>query len=161
MGASAVTLVDISEGRIRAGRSICPDFEFIDNSADSLEKRIGNRKFSLTIEGTGSPSRYSLAIEYADNNGRVLFLGNPAGDVVLKRAVVSKILRKRLSIHGTWNSTVGGPVNEWQVTLDAIASGDLKLNGLITHRFALDEVGTALEMMRDNKEFFNRVMIEC
>ncbi len=79
----------------------------------------------------------------------------------MKRAVVSKILRKQLSIHGTWNSTVGGPVNEWQVTLDAIASGDLKLNGLITHRFALDEVGTALEMMRDNKEFFNRVMIEC
>ena len=56
---------------------------------------------------------------------------------------------------------MGGPINEWKATLDAIASGDLNLGGLITHRYVLDDVGKALEMMRDNKEFFNRVLIEC
>jgi L-iditol 2-dehydrogenase len=161
MGATNVTLVDISEDKIRAGRVICPNFEFINSSVKSLESAIGDRKFSLTIEGTGAPSCYGLVIEYAKNNGRVLFLGNPARDVVLERSTVSKILRKQLSINGTWNSNIGGPVNEWQVTLDAIALGSLMVQGLITHRYPLDQVGSALEMMRDSKEFFNRVMIEC
>ena len=60
---------------------------------DSLEDAIGNRKFSLTVEGTGAPSCYGLTIDYARNNGRVLLLGNPSRDVVLERATVSKILR--------------------------------------------------------------------
>jgi L-iditol 2-dehydrogenase len=161
LGASEVTMVDISADKIEAGRAVCPKTEFINNADVDIKEALVGRTFSLCVEGTGAPMCYPLVIEYAENNGRVLLLGNPSRDVVIERATVSKILRKQISIQGTWNSTIAGAVNEWAFTLEKAASGELKLAELITHRYSLDELPEALAMMREGKEFFNKVVIEC
>jgi L-iditol 2-dehydrogenase len=161
MGAAEVTVVDIVEDKIAVARSLCPGATCINSARTDLKEALRDKRFSLCVEGTGTPGCYPQVVEYARNNGRVLLLGNPAKDVVLERATVSQVLRKQLTIHGTWNSTVGGPCNEWAETLKAVASGALNLGRLITHRYRLDDLIEALEMMRSGKEFYNRVLIEC
>lgn len=161
LGAGAVTLLDIADEKLAAGRAICPRATFHNSRTTPVEEILGAQRFSLCIEGSGAPMCYPLVIRYAANNGRVLFLGNPARDVVLERAMISQILRKQLTIHGTWNSTIAGPVNEWAHSLQAAADGTLNLRAMVTQTYPLQEALAALEMMRDGQVFFNRVILEC
>jgi threonine dehydrogenase-like Zn-dependent dehydrogenase len=41
----------------------------------------------------------------------------------------------------------------------AMADGSIQYEGLITHRYPMSRVNEALEMMRDKKEFFTKVML--
>ena len=52
-----------------------------------------------------------------------------------------------------------GDDDDWRTTLEAIASGALDLKPLITHKVPLSEGIAALEMMRDQSEFFTKVLI--
>jgi L-iditol 2-dehydrogenase len=60
---------------------------------------------------------------------------------------------------GTWNSSyVSLPKNDWHLATQAMANGLLDVKPFITHKIRLQEYRPALEMMRDRKEFFNKVM---
>ena len=50
--------------------------------------------------------------------------------------------------------------NDWKDGLQAVSEGKLNLKPLITHHFPLSECNTALEMMRDRTEFYNKVMLD-
>jgi L-iditol 2-dehydrogenase len=92
--------------------------------------------------------------------GRVVIMGNPTGEVRLPQGTVSQILRKELTIKGTWNSCFTElPVDEWQVVLEMLAKGRLNLRGLISHRLPLSKGVEALEMMRSRREAYNRVVL--
>ena len=73
---------------------------------------------------------------------------------------MSQLLRKQLTVRGTWNSSFAAvPLNEWEVVLDMLAAGRLRVSPLISHRVRLAGGLAALQMMRDQSEFFNRVVI--
>lgn len=92
--------------------------------------------------------------------GRVVIMGNPAGDVRLAQGTVSQILRKESTIKGTWNSRFAElPVDEWRVVLDMLASGRLDLASVISHRLPLCQGVQALEMMRSRRESYSRVVL--
>jgi len=78
----------------------------------------------------------------------------------LSQDAVSQVLRKELTIRGTWNSSFAAlPTNEWRVSLDMLASDRLDMRSLITHRVPLRQGVAALQMMRDQSEFFGRVLL--
>jgi L-iditol 2-dehydrogenase len=158
-GASSVVMADISNDKLNAGRKILPHAEFINSLETPIDEILKDRRFNVAVEGTGVPGIYQQVIKYAAKNGRILFLGNPSKDVLIERATVSQLLRKELTIYGTWNSTLE-PYNEWAATLQAIADKQLNVADMTTHRYKLDDAMTALEMMRDGKTFFNRVVLE-
>lgn len=160
LGAAEVTLVDVSEEKLRAGREICPQAGFINSRRVRLEERLAGKRFRLCVEGSGAFPCYAAAIAFTADNGRVLLLGNPSSDLLLERSTVSLILRRQLTIYGTWNSTVADSCNEWACTLQAMSDGRLRVGELITHRVPLQELPQALEMMRGGNEFYNRVVVE-
>jgi L-iditol 2-dehydrogenase len=82
-----------------------------------------------------------------------------SGDVVIPERTASAILRGQLTIYGTWNSSFTAvPKNEWRTALQFMSSGALNLKPLITHKFKLDQVNDAFDMMYNGREFFNKVM---
>ena len=159
MGATSVVMADISNDKLNAGKAIIPNAEFINSLENPLEEILKDRKFSVSVEGTGVPAIYQQVIKFAAKNGRILFLGNPAKDVTIERSTVSQLLRKEITIHGTWNSTLE-PYNEWAATLQAIADGKLNVKLMITHKYKLAQTLQALQMMQEGKIFFNRVVLE-
>ena len=69
-----------------------------------------------------------------------------------------EILRKQLTIKGTWNSNYNDVHNDWRTALAAIAARRIDVRPLISHRFPLSEAQKAFGMIRQRKEFFNKVM---
>ena len=113
----------------------------------------------LVIEASGSSAAFEQGVMAARPFGRVVLLGNPAGEMKLSQEAYGAILRNELKVCGSWNSCYRVmPGNEWQLVLEFMASGRLDLKPLITHRVTLENLRDALLMMRDNTEFYVKVM---
>jgi len=110
------------------------------------------------VEGAGVTPALALCLEALKPKGTLVLMGNPSGDVAMTQKVYWHILRKQLTLRGTWNSTYNEFRNEWRVSVDAIANGLLDVKPLITHRFALDECEKAFRMLHERKEFAHRVL---
>ena len=50
--------------------------------------------------------------------------------------------------------------DDWHPVLDAVARGAVDLDCLVSHRVPLDKAYEALVMMRDQSEFFAKVLIQ-
>ena len=76
----------------------------------------------------------------------------------LSQAEYWKILRKELTIAGTWNSSFGSKENDWREAVKAMQEKRLDLKNLITHRFSLIEYKEAFSLMRERREMYCKVM---
>jgi len=70
-------------------------------------------------------------------------------------------MRRELDILGTWNSefSAAGNNDDWHAALAAVASGTIDLDCLVTHRVPLEKSFDALMMMKDESEFFAKVLV--
>ena len=123
--------------------------------------RIVDRERNL-LEVAGVPVTMNQAIAAARVNGRVVVLGNPSADVTLPAALISQAMRRELDIFGTWNSafSAAGNNDDWREVLRAAAAGAIDLDCLVSHRVPLSGAMDALVMMRDQSEFFAKVLIQ-
>ena len=148
-GAGCVRVVDISEEKLAFAAKF--GFESYDPEKDGQADAV--------LEGTGAAPALNNAVRALKAHGRLVLMGNPMGDMTIKSDVYSQILRKELTIVGTWNSSYNAVINDWEETIKAMADGSIRYEELITHRFPLAQVNEALEMMRDKKEFFTKVTL--
>lgn len=162
MGASQVYLVDVVEEKLR----VAQEYSFAEvinaskeDAVKSILEKTGQRGVDVSIEAAGNPITFKQSIQVVRKGGKVVFLGNMRGEVILPDELVSSILRKELTMYGTWNSRFAEfPKNEWAATLHFIKVGKLRVKPLITHRFELKQAEEAFQMMYKGEEFFNKVM---
>ena len=73
---------------------------------------------------------------------------------------LASILRKEITVRGVWGFDPWAlPRNDCALALDAIRSGDIQVDPLITHRFPLDHINEAFEMMRSGREYYCKALI--
>ena len=146
-GAGLVRVVDISEEKLAFAKKF--GFEAYDVARDGL--------CHCALEGTGASAALNNAVKSLLPNGRLVLMGNPFGDMNIERGVYSEILRREITMLGTWNSSYNDRVNDWTAVAEEMRRGSMQFESLITHRFPLEKCNEALEMMRDKKEFFTKV----
>jgi L-iditol 2-dehydrogenase len=119
-------------------------------------------KFDYVIENTGHPNRFRDSINLSKPGGRVLWLGNITKDLHLEKELVSAILRKELTINGSWNSHFKADlVDDWASTLKLMANG-FRPSKFISHKIKLDELPEILSRMylhKVRKDEFNYVKV--
>jgi L-iditol 2-dehydrogenase len=118
--------------------------------------------FDNIIELVGSPETYSAALEIASHGATIVWAGNISENLKLEKSQVSSILRKELTILGTWNSIFKGKYScDWEKAIELIANG-LKPSELVTSRISLDEIDKTLEKLyehKSRKSFFKSIKI--
>ncbi len=124
-----------------------------------LMERTDGRGVDQYYECVGKSETYELAADGTAPAGRVVLVGNPYSDMMLKKEVYWKILRNQLTILGTWNSSFTQEAgDDWHYVLERLAQGRIAPAGMISHRFALAELRKGLELMRDKREDYVKVM---
>ncbi len=157
LGVSRVVLIDIDEKRLELARFL--GFGETANANQELVKSLGSTGDAV-VEMVGLSTTYNLAIDLANIGGRVVFTGNIAHDLQVPRDRVSSILRKELTIVGTWNSTaLGSEPSDWQQIMRMQAEGKVDLKPLISHVIKLDELPSMINRMAEAKEVFGKVMV--
>lgn len=160
-GAGKVLLVDIDEEKLEFARKLGFSDVFNARHGDVLQwvKDMTVRGADVTIEGAGSPISFEQCMHSTRAFGKVVLMGNPSGEMKLSQKGYWEILRKQLTVVGTWNSYYANlPKNEWKLVLDSMSTRQLDVKPLITHRVSLDGLYDKLLMMKDQKEFYNKVL---
>ena len=165
MGAAQVILFDLIPQKLEMARSLGFQLAFDAREVHPLEKvneLTAGYGAEVCVEGAGVPVTLNQAIAAARVGGRVVILGNPSADVTLPASLISQAMRRELDVLGTWNSSFSAQGNndDWRAVLAAAASGSVDLDCLVSHRVPLDKAFDALLMMRDQSEFFAKVLIQ-
>ena len=114
--------------------------------------------FDCVIEAVGSAQALEECLSLTAPGGTLVLLGNPDGPRTLSQNLYWRILRKQLTLIGTWNSSYGSQNSDWTETVQALASRELKTDALITHILDSTELMNGLLMMRERTETFCKVL---
>lgn len=118
------------------------------------------REFDCVIEAVGSGQALEESLVLTAPGGTLVLMGNPDGPRTLTQDLYWRILRKQLTLTGTWNSSYGGAESDWTETLRAMAEGRLKAAAVISHIMEKAELPQALEFMQNGTQPYCRVVVK-
>ena len=155
-GAGKIALIGRSDFKLECGRKFGADYLFniAEKSSpyfcEDVKPRIKDlNKGELArrvIVPTNAISALEQALEVSGNSSTIVFFGLPSENDYIKIPVLQTILMDK-TIKFSWL----GPLM-WPTALKAIETGKVDVLGLITHRFKIDELKTAIEFMANSKE---------
>jgi len=136
-GAAHVAVAD----RVPVRLAMAQADQVIDVTRESLDEAIGEANINVLIEATGSMTALAGGLPLLANHGRVLLLGYydniniPYAPVFMREA--------QILIAREWKF---GPDGDLPRARDLIASGELDVRGLLTHRVPLERIQAAYRL---------------
>jgi len=125
-----------------------------------IDDRKYSNSFRWVVEASGDPSSINQAIKLCMPGGMIILMSNIYDDVSIPKDSFSTILRKELTIKGSWNSSFSKTKkNDWQETLNFFKKG-LTPSEFVTHNIDLEGVNEILEnfyLHKQRKQQFNAV----
>lgn len=129
------------------------------NVEEWIEEKTGGMGPAVFFDCVGRNEVVLEGINSVAAGGTVLLLGNPASDMNIEKNVYWKVLRKQLTLIGTWNSSfIHNKEDDWHYVLKLLKEGRIHPEMMITHRFLLAELREGFEIMHDKKEDYIKVM---
>ncbi len=159
LGWARVLVADIDPAKRRVMSDL--GFETIDAAGDTVGQALAltGTGVDAAVEASGLPTTLLQALEVAAPRGQVLILGDLKGDVTIPRALVSSLIRRELTVLGTWNSKIT-PVgrSEWEMVIANIVGGRLLLAPLISHAVPLADAAQTFGDLVERRVWSNKVL---
>jgi L-iditol 2-dehydrogenase/galactitol-1-phosphate 5-dehydrogenase len=161
-GCAKVIIVDIDSKKLDIAQSM--GFEVINSletePVSAINDLTNGRGAHIAIEAVGLPSTFLNAIRSVGRMGQVVFMGNIQGTFKVGENDFSGLLRKEVTIYGTWNSKiVPSGIDDWSTVLQMMDK-ELQVAPLISHTPALEEGIAVFNRILNKEEFFNKVIFK-
>jgi L-iditol 2-dehydrogenase len=162
-GAGKVIAVDLIKEKLdcarESGADICIN-ALEEDVYKVIEKETDGLMADVVIESAGAVKTVENSIFVAGKQARVVLMGTPHSDVQINDKIFEGILRKELTVRGSWCYDYKElPFDEWQVGIDYLNSEKVKVEHLITHRFKFEDVMEAYKVVQTRDNYFNKVLI--
>lgn len=137
---------------------------FCDSRNQDIDKWIAERTdgggTDVFFECVGKNETIINSVNNTAPGGKIMLVGNPYSDMALDKAVYWKVLRNQLTIMGTWNSSFTHEKDDdWHYVLDKLKDKRITPAQLISHCFPFAELEEGLQIMRDKKEDYVKILI--
>ena len=160
LGWTKVLVADVDERKRDVMSAL--GFVAVDASTDTVQSArdlTAGRGVDAALEASGLPQTLVQALEAVAPQGQVLVLGDLKGDVTIPRALVSSLIRRELTVLGTWNSKIApAGRSEWEMVVSHLARGTLQVAPLITHTPGLSDVPRTFADMAEHRTWSNKVV---
>jgi L-iditol 2-dehydrogenase/galactitol-1-phosphate 5-dehydrogenase len=112
------------------------------------------------VEAVGLPVTFLQAIQVASRAGEVVFMGNIQGEFRIGEKDFSSLLRRELTIYGTWNSkVVPTGTDDWSTVLKYMDK-ELIVKPLISDVVGIDRGPEIFRSIAEGKNYHNKVLIQ-
>ena len=146
-GASSVTVaapkqfkLDVAS-RLGIDRTVLIDRTDTSAAQARVMEASGGRGYDIVVEATGSAAIGDICVPLTRNGGTVLIYGvTSAHDEV--RFHPYDMFRREITIRGSF-----AEITSFGAAIAALRTGRARTDGIITHRYSLDEYGKALEAL--------------
>ncbi|WP_097711826.1 alcohol dehydrogenase catalytic domain-containing protein [Escherichia coli] len=154
LGAKSVTAIDISSEKLALAKSFgaMQTFNSREMSAPQIQGVLRDLRFNqLILETAGVPQTVELAVEIAGPHAQLALVGTLHQDLHLTSATFGKILRKELTVIGSWmNYSSPWPGQEWETASRLLTERKLSLEPLIAHRGSFESFAQAVRDIARN-----------
>ena len=150
-----IAVVDINDKKKNLALSVCAN-KCVGSSNGGIDSLTGH-KFDVIIDTTGNPKVIEKTALLLDDNGRYIFVGQPPPGSELKLSNPAKMWTPN---GRTFKVSQGGSTNpdlDIPRYVKMHKAGLLKIDKIITHKFSLEQVGSAFEVMLNGEA--GRVMV--
>jgi L-iditol 2-dehydrogenase/galactitol-1-phosphate 5-dehydrogenase len=159
-GCSRVFVVDVEPAKLQlAGEmGLLPINALAGDPVQQILDSTAGQGVQRCIEACGLPVTFLQATKVASRFGQVVFMGNITGEFRIGEKDFSSILRRELSIFGTWNSKVAPTgTDDWRTVLKHL-DRDLIVAPLISDKLPLSEGVAVFADLHQRKNPHNKVI---
>lgn len=161
-GCARVFVVDVEPRKLRLAEAMgfVPLNAKETDPVQAIKELTAGRGVEFSVEACGLPLTFLQAVQSAGMFGEVVFMGNITGEFTIGEKDFSNILRKELTIHGTWNSKIT-PVgtDDWSTVLKHL-DRDLVVAPLITDKLPLSAGPEIFDDLFNRKNIHNKVIFD-
>jgi len=115
--------------------------------------------FEKVFEASGNSSAFLQSLSRVQKRGTLVLLGNQEREFTITPQHFSLILRKELTLLGSWNSHFTAFDSDWGRVLQLLKAGRGTLKKVISHLLPLHEAPGFLEAMLRKEVFCSKVII--
>ena len=150
-GATHVTVAAATSFKLTKARALGVDATFLMDRSDlagdvtKLRELTAGAGFDIVVDATGSTDVVEQCVPLTRNGGTAVFYGVTDNDATI-RVSPYDIFRREITIKGSFAEIASFPS-----AIAALRSGRVRTDGIITHRYGLDDYGVALEALRSDK----------
>jgi D-arabinitol dehydrogenase (NADP+) len=150
-GAASVTVAASTRFKLERAEALGVDATVLMDRGDlagsvrRLRELSGGGGFDVVVEATGAPEVGEQCVPLTRSGGTVLVYGVTGPD---ERISISPydVFRREITIKGSF-----AEIDAFPAAIAAMRAGRVRADGLITHRFPLEEYGKALEALRTDR----------
>lgn len=161
-GCHQVFVIDIDDKKLAIADKM--GFQTINSKrADVVEHLMditGGEGIPRTVEACGLPQTFLQAVQIASRGGEVVFMGNIQGEFKIGEKDFSSLLRRELTIYGTWNSKVVPKGDDDWSTVLKYMDKELQVAPLISDVVGLENGPDIFQSILERKKFHNKVIIK-
>jgi threonine 3-dehydrogenase len=117
-----------------------------DEPVDGDIRRIAGGDVDCALEMSGSPQAFATATHVVRPGGWVSLLG--IGDVPATIDLSNDVVMKGLTLHGVVGRRIP---TTWERTIAYVREGSVDVSQLITHRFPMEEIEQAIQLMKSGR----------
>jgi len=158
-----VVVADIDEFKLNIANKIgsVHNVNLVNESLDGyIKTNIDNNGVDEVFEVSGANTAKKDAIHIAKAGGSIILVGTSANDISFNRKTFELITRKELQIVGSWMSYSSPfPGIEWLSGIEMLKKNLIDPKPLITHRFRLENISDAFDMITRNTEKYCKLII--
>ena len=149
-GAASVTVAGSTQFKLDLAKKLGADKTYL-MDRNNVEKtktdllKASPSGYDIVVEATGSMQVAEICVPLTRSGGTFMVYGVAEPDETFKINAFD-VFHREIRIQGSF-----AEIDTFPATLAALESGRLKTDGLITHRFSIDEYGKALEALRSDK----------
>lgn len=161
-GVHRIIAVDISKKKLEEAKALGADICINGMEQDTVEavlEATHGKGVDIAMETAGSKITQEQCLLVTKKRGRIGYLGIARSDILLKEKSFESIFRHELTLRGFWNSygrPFPGPA--WVKSIRALEDGKIQFKPLISHRFPLEKVSDAFQMIKERKEEYNKIL---
>ncbi|WP_404455468.1 galactitol-1-phosphate 5-dehydrogenase [Oceanobacillus kapialis] len=161
-GAKKVYAIDIDPEKLSVAQELGADVLInpLEKPAhEQILEHTNGLGVDLAVESAGSPITSAQVFALPKKGGEVVFMGIPYADINIERFYFEKIVRNELNVYGSWNAISSPfPGREWSTTIHYMATGQLRIEPIISHRLHLSEGPETFDRIINRKESFGKVL---
>ncbi|MCJ7665285.1 MAG: galactitol-1-phosphate 5-dehydrogenase [Actinobacteria bacterium] len=161
---SKVIIADIDEFKLDIASQLgsLHNINLVNESLDDyIKNNTDNNGVDDVFEVSGANTAKKNAIHIVKPGGSIILVGGSNNDINFDMKTFELITRKELKLTGSWMSYSSPfPGNEWLSGIKMLKENLIDTKLLITHRFKLEDIGGAFDMITRNTEKYCKVLVD-
>lgn len=160
-GAAKVIVSDKSEARLATARDFGADVVLKADRAAVLEavkEHTGGEGVHLLVEAVGHADAFLEAVDYVRPGGQMLWFGLPDTEKPIPFNF-RDFFRKKLRSYSTYGTQQEGDRVSFKLALNLIATRQIDVTRMVTHRLPIDQIGKAMKIALDRSDNARKVAV--